>query len=217
MGVSGEVVVGINIAVSAVRFLYAVTLGRETLDLMASVPHMKRATGRAKVYARSEVEAILTAPTQPRDRVLLMTVYACGLRISEAQTRHCALKQLESREHSAHIGQRPQRTGRNFPEAISFVSCRQGAIATMTTRKQTAFIAKTRVAPKRLSTRAPTTGPMIPQTLNCKPPSVTAEANSSLLTRARYTKRKKLYAKPHEDAPSTAIGTPTGRRGLSRP
>src|SRR5246500_1213925 len=74
----------VNIAVSAVRFLYAVTLGRETLDLMASVPHMKRATPRAEVYARSEVEAILIAPRQPRDRVLLMTVYGCGLRISEA-------------------------------------------------------------------------------------------------------------------------------------
>jgi len=46
-----------------VRFLYAVTLGRETLDLMASVPHMKRP--RAEVYARSEVEAILTALRQP--------------------------------------------------------------------------------------------------------------------------------------------------------
>jgi integrase/recombinase XerD len=67
-----------------VRFLYAVTLGRETVDLMASVPHMKRATQRAEVYARSEVEAILTAPREPRDRVLLMTVYGCGLRISEA-------------------------------------------------------------------------------------------------------------------------------------
>jgi integrase/recombinase XerD len=68
----------VNIAVSAVRFLYAVTLGRETLDLMESVPHMKRATRRAEVYARSEVEAILTAPRQPRDRVLLMTVYGCS-------------------------------------------------------------------------------------------------------------------------------------------
>jgi len=74
----------VNIAVSAVRFLYAVTLGRETLDLMASIPHMKRATRPAEVYARSEVEAILTAPRQPRDRLLLMTVYGCGLRISEA-------------------------------------------------------------------------------------------------------------------------------------
>src|SRR5258707_906339 len=74
----------VNIAVSAVRFLYAVTLGRETLDLMASVSDMKRATRRPEVYARSEVEAILIAPRQPRDRVFLMTVYGCGLRISEA-------------------------------------------------------------------------------------------------------------------------------------
>ena len=74
----------VNVAVSAVRFLYGVTLGRETVDFMASVPHMKRTTRRAEVYARSEVEAILTVPRQPRDRVLLMTVYACGLRISEA-------------------------------------------------------------------------------------------------------------------------------------
>jgi integrase/recombinase XerD len=74
----------VNVAVSAVRFLYAVTLSRETVDLMASVPHMKRATRRAEVYARSEVEAILTAPRQPRNRVLLMTIYGCGLRISEA-------------------------------------------------------------------------------------------------------------------------------------
>ena len=58
----------VNIAVSAVRFLYAVTLGRETLDLMASVPHMKRATRRAEVYARSEVQPISTAPGQPRGR-----------------------------------------------------------------------------------------------------------------------------------------------------
>jgi integrase/recombinase XerD len=74
----------VNIAVNAVRFLSGVTLGRNTADLMASVPHMKRVTRRAEVYARSEVEAILTTPRQPRDRVFLMTVYACGLRVSEA-------------------------------------------------------------------------------------------------------------------------------------
>src|SRR6202022_1280393 len=69
---------------SAVRCLYAITLGRETVDLMASVPHIKRSTRRAEVYARSGVEAILTAPRQPRNRVLLMAIYGCGLRISEA-------------------------------------------------------------------------------------------------------------------------------------
>jgi integrase/recombinase XerD len=35
-------------SVNVVRFLYAVTLGRETVDLMASVPHMKRSTRRAQ-------------------------------------------------------------------------------------------------------------------------------------------------------------------------
>src|SRR5258708_25928549 len=56
----------VNIAVSAVRFLYAATLGRETLDLMASVSDMKRATGRADI----EVEAILTPPRHPRGRAI---------------------------------------------------------------------------------------------------------------------------------------------------
>lgn len=74
----------VNIAVNAVRFLYAVTLGRDTGPLLAAIPHMKRNTRRAEVYAVSEVEALLTAPTQPRDRAFLMSVYACGLRLSEA-------------------------------------------------------------------------------------------------------------------------------------
>ena len=59
----------------AVRFLYAVTLGRDTVPLMAGVPRMKRErAGARNVYARSELEAILRAPRQPRDRAFLMTV-----------------------------------------------------------------------------------------------------------------------------------------------
>jgi integrase/recombinase XerD len=74
----------VNVAVNAVRFLYGVTLGRDTEQLTASVPHMKHAIPRAEIYARSELEALLTAPRQPRDRAFLMAVYACGLRLSEA-------------------------------------------------------------------------------------------------------------------------------------
>jgi integrase/recombinase XerD len=75
----------VNVAVNAVRFLYGITLARNTEALTASVPHMKHPIRRAEVYARSELEAILSAPSQPRDRAFLMTVYACGLRISEAR------------------------------------------------------------------------------------------------------------------------------------
>src|ERR1700751_4017441 len=51
----------VNIAVSAVRFLYAVTLGRETLDLMGSGSDMKRATGRAGQRGRSDLNSAQAA------------------------------------------------------------------------------------------------------------------------------------------------------------
>ena len=75
----------VNIAVNAVRFLYGVTLERDTGALMAAVPRMRRTIHRSEVYARSELEAILNAPRQPRDRAFLMTTYGCGLRLSEVR------------------------------------------------------------------------------------------------------------------------------------
>jgi len=75
----------VNVAVNAVRFLYGITLGRDTEKLTASVPHMKHAIRRSEIYARSELEAILSAPGQRRDRAFLMTGYACGLRLSEGR------------------------------------------------------------------------------------------------------------------------------------
>jgi site-specific recombinase XerD len=74
----------LNIAVNAVRFLYGVTLQRDVQALLAAIPRMKRDTRRAEVYARSEIEAILSASAQSRDRAFLMSVYAGGLRLSEA-------------------------------------------------------------------------------------------------------------------------------------
>jgi hypothetical protein len=49
--------------VNAVRFLYGITLGRNTEGLTTSVPHMKHAIRRSEIYARSELEAILSAPS----------------------------------------------------------------------------------------------------------------------------------------------------------
>jgi integrase len=51
----------------------------------ADLAFMKHTIRRAEIYARSEVEAILSAPRQPRDRAFLMTIYACGLRLAEAR------------------------------------------------------------------------------------------------------------------------------------
>src|ERR1700722_7916266 len=43
----------INVAVNAVRFLYAITLGRDTEGLTRSVPHIKYATRRARKSTRA--------------------------------------------------------------------------------------------------------------------------------------------------------------------
>jgi integrase/recombinase XerD len=74
----------VNIAVNAVRFLYQTTLGRDTIELFAKVPRMKRETKRAHAYSVNEVEAILNAPCRLRDLAFLRLVYGCGLRLSEA-------------------------------------------------------------------------------------------------------------------------------------
>lgn len=76
----------VNIAVNAVRFFYGVTLARDLAELNAKVPHMKRETKRAHACAVEEIEAILQAPSRLRDRVFLMLVYSCGLRLTEACT-----------------------------------------------------------------------------------------------------------------------------------
>jgi site-specific recombinase XerD len=59
----------VNVAVNAVRFLYGITLGRNTEALTRSVPHMKHPIERPEVYARSELEAILRSelPTAQKE------------------------------------------------------------------------------------------------------------------------------------------------------
>lgn len=74
----------VNIASCAVRFLYGTTLGRDVEELVKAIPRMKRKKPAAEAYACSEVESILLATPQPRDRALLSIVYGCGLRLTEA-------------------------------------------------------------------------------------------------------------------------------------
>ena len=71
-----------NIAVSAFRFLYHVTLGREAASFV--VPAAKKSQRLPEILSRDEVARLLESPPNPKHRLLLATVYAGGLRVSEA-------------------------------------------------------------------------------------------------------------------------------------
>src|SRR5881296_1469343 len=69
-------------AANAFRFLYHVTLGRPRTDFHVPLP--KQPQKLPEILSREEVWRLLTVPPLPRHRLLLMTVYAAGLRVSEA-------------------------------------------------------------------------------------------------------------------------------------
>jgi integrase/recombinase XerD len=70
-----------NQTVCALRFLYGTTLGRpEQLPL---IPYGKRPKFLPCVLSPDEVARLFVAARPGRDRVLLQTTYACGLRLGE--------------------------------------------------------------------------------------------------------------------------------------
>ena len=68
-------------AVSAFRFFYVEVLGRERTDL--PMPPRKKPTKLPEVLSRQELERLFACARPPRNRTLLMTTYAAGLRVSE--------------------------------------------------------------------------------------------------------------------------------------
>ena len=71
-----------NIAASAFRFLYHVTLGRNAVAF--EVPAPRQSQRLPEILSRDEVARLLEAPPNPKHRLLLATVYSAGLRVSEA-------------------------------------------------------------------------------------------------------------------------------------
>ena len=71
-----------NQAVCALRFLYQVTLERP--EMIAHLPFPRQEKSLPTVLSVEEVTRLFQSVTQPRDRVVLLTIYAAGLRISEA-------------------------------------------------------------------------------------------------------------------------------------
>lgn len=70
-----------NQTVCALRFFFKTTLGRP--EVLPLIPYGKRPKSLPCVLGPEEVLRFIEAAPVGRDRVLLQTVYACGLRISE--------------------------------------------------------------------------------------------------------------------------------------
>jgi site-specific recombinase XerD len=71
-----------NVAASAFRFLYHVTLGRDAVAF--DVPAPRQPQRLPEILSREEVARLIEAPPNPKHRLLLATIYAAGLRVSEA-------------------------------------------------------------------------------------------------------------------------------------
>jgi len=70
-----------NQAVCALRFFYSVTLRRP--DAVVLIPYGKKPRTLPAVLSPDEVARLFAAVSNPRDRLLLQTAYAAGLRVSE--------------------------------------------------------------------------------------------------------------------------------------
>jgi integrase/recombinase XerD len=70
-----------NQTVCALRFLYGVTLGRP--DVVQTIPYGKRPKTVPSVLSPEEVTRLIEAARPGRQRVMVQTAYACGLRITE--------------------------------------------------------------------------------------------------------------------------------------
>lgn len=70
-----------NVAVSGIKFFYHQILGWNEKQLF--IPPRKRSWQLPEVLGQKEVERLLLAAVKHRDRCLLMTAYATGLRVSE--------------------------------------------------------------------------------------------------------------------------------------
>lgn len=71
-----------NQVYSGLKFFYETTLGREWE--MKSIPRVKRDKKLPQVFSREEIKSILENTVNLKYRAILTTIYASGLRVSEA-------------------------------------------------------------------------------------------------------------------------------------
>ena len=76
----------LNLAINAVRSFFGGMLGRDVEPLLKGIRRPRRHHQPPQVFSPEEIETLLTQGTagDPLARIFLMTVYGCGLRLSEA-------------------------------------------------------------------------------------------------------------------------------------
>jgi len=76
----------INLAINALRAFYSGLLGQDIEPWFAGIKRPARRVQPPRVFSSEEIERLITVGTDgdPLARVFLMTVFGCGLRLSEA-------------------------------------------------------------------------------------------------------------------------------------
>ena len=67
--------------ITGLRFFYTVVL--ENSEASAAIPQIKKVTRLPEILSSEQLERLFAAPRNPKHRVLLMTAYGGGLRVSE--------------------------------------------------------------------------------------------------------------------------------------
>jgi site-specific recombinase XerD len=70
-----------NVIIGALRFFYTEILDRPSMA--RAIPRRKRRIKLPEILSAEELESLFTSLRNPKHRVLLMTTYAAGLRVSE--------------------------------------------------------------------------------------------------------------------------------------
>jgi site-specific recombinase XerD len=102
-----------NQTMCALRFLFKTTLGRP--EVLPSLPFGKRPKVLPSVLSPEEVLHFIEAARSPRDRMLLRTAYACGLRLLELL--HLRAEDIDSARMVVMVRQGKGRKDRQAPRS----------------------------------------------------------------------------------------------------
>ena len=93
----------LNLAINAIRSFHGGMLGLDVEPLLKGIKRPKRRVQPPEVFSPEEVERLVTQGTEgdPLARAFLMTVYGCGLRLSEAI--HVQVSDIDSARHQLRV------------------------------------------------------------------------------------------------------------------